>query len=83
MSANEFKERLQQRPFEPFRIVMSSGDAYDVRHPEMALLVRGGVYVAVPDAQGRLPDVATWCSFLHITAIEPIIASNGRRPRKK
>ncbi len=55
---------------------LSSGDAYEVRHPEKALLLRNGVYVAVPEAQSNgdeeLPDRAVWCSLLHIAALEPI-----------
>jgi hypothetical protein len=83
MSVRELRERLRKSPFEPFRVVLSSGDAYEVRHPEMALLLKGGIYVAVPDAKGDLPDVPVWCSLLHITAIEPIAAKNGRPRRKK
>ncbi len=83
MSFKELHERLRHRPFEPFRIVLSSGDAYEVRHPEMAMLVKGGIYVAEPDAKGEPPEVAARCSLLHITAIEPIAAKNGRHSRKK
>jgi hypothetical protein len=83
MSFKELQKRLHRRPFEPFRIVLSSGEAYEVRHPEMALLLKGGVEVAEPDAKGEPPEVAAWCSLLHITAIEPIALKNGRAPRKK
>jgi hypothetical protein len=83
MSVRELRHRLQKQPFEPFRVVLSSGESYEVRHPEMALLLRGGIYVAEPDAKGELPEVPAWCSYLHITAIEPIAAKNGRQPRKK
>lgn len=72
MSAAVIKESLARRPFQPFRIVLSSGGSYDVRHPENALLVRAGIYVAVPDDQGELPEVANWCSLLHVAAIEPL-----------
>jgi hypothetical protein len=83
MSFRELQKRLQQRPFEPFGVVLSSGDAYEVRHPEMALLLKGGIEIAEPDAKGEPPEVAAWCSLLHITAIEPIAAKNGRHSRKK
>jgi len=75
MSAAAIRESLQRRPFEPFRIRLSSGDAYVVRHPENALLLRGGVYVAVPDPSGELPETATWCSLLHVAAVEPVAAN--------
>ena len=77
MSAAAIKESLSRRPFEPFRIRLSSGDTFEVRHPENALMVRAGVYVAVPDDKGELPEAATWCSLLHVAAIEPIASGNG------
>jgi hypothetical protein len=83
MRAKELKERLQRQPFEPFRVVLSNGESYEVRHPEMALLLRGGIYVAVPDAKGELPEVAAWCSLLHVAAIEPVGAKGGRQTRNK
>src|SRR5947209_20574380 len=72
MSLAQIKGSLSHRPFESFRISLSSGDSYDVRHPENALLVRNGVCLSVPDENGELPEVPTWCSFLHIAAVEPI-----------
>ncbi len=40
MSVHTFRNLLQERPFKPFRLVMSSGQAYEVRHPAMALLTK-------------------------------------------
>ena len=38
MTANTFREILRRAPFEPFRVEMSSGESYNVVHPEMALI---------------------------------------------
>ena len=78
MSYAVLKEQLQRRPFEPFRVCLSNGERYDVRHPEMALLVRGGLYVAVPDASGEPPEVPVWCSLLHFAAVEPLAAGKAK-----
>jgi hypothetical protein len=40
MSVQALRNLLKERPFKPFRLVMSSGLAYEVRHPEMALLTK-------------------------------------------
>jgi hypothetical protein len=74
MSLAVIKEALGRRPFETFRIRMSSGDAYEVRHPEMTLLLRGGVYSALPMDSSELPDRPVYCSLLHVAPIE-ILAS--------
>ena len=35
ISANDIQARLRQLPFVPFRIETSSGQAYDVSHPDL------------------------------------------------
>ncbi|MBI1902184.1 MAG: hypothetical protein HYS13_13875 [Planctomycetia bacterium] len=72
MNVQVLRDLLSRRPFEPFRLRLSSGDIYDVRHPEMALLLQTGMYVALPDANGDLPQRAAWCSVLHIAAVETL-----------
>jgi hypothetical protein len=66
------RDWLKRRPFEPFRVIMSSGDSYDIRHPEFGWLVRGGLYVGLPSTDGDIPERAAFCSMLHISAVEPI-----------
>jgi hypothetical protein len=73
MSANVLREALTRHPFEPFRVRLSSGDVYEVRHPENALLLRGGVYIAL-GSDGDLPERAVFCSMLHIAAVETVAA---------
>jgi hypothetical protein len=74
MTIHVLQEALGRRPFEPFRVRLSSGDGFEVRHPENALLLRGGVYIALPDG-GGLPDRAVFCSLLHIAAVETSAAA--------
>lgn len=75
MSADALKTALSRRPFEPIRIVLSSGDGYEIRHPEFAWLVRGGLYVGLPPGNGELPERAVFCSMSHIAAIENLTAA--------
>jgi hypothetical protein len=53
MTLQDFKGLLEAKPFEPFRIVMSSGESHDVRHPETAKLLRTEILVFIdPDKEG-------------------------------
>jgi hypothetical protein len=72
MTVQNFRELLTAQPFQPFRIVMSSGKAYEVRHPEMAFLSRTSIYVGVDIADDNVPADYRICSLLHVTAIEPL-----------
>jgi hypothetical protein len=75
MNVQTFRELLGQRPFRPFRLVMSSGQAYDVRHPEMALLTRTDLLVGT-DVDDGVPAAFKICSLLHVTTVEPLSASS-------
>ena len=72
MTVQTFRELLTQRPFKPFRLVMSSGQTYDVRHPEMALLTRSDLLVGIDETEDGVPAEFRICSLLHVSAIEPI-----------
>jgi hypothetical protein len=72
MTLQTFQELLRQRPFQPFRLVMSSGQTYDVRHPEMALLTRTDLLVGIGAADDGVPAAFKICSLLHVTAVEPL-----------
>jgi len=75
MTVQTFQELLSKRPFQPFRLVMSSGRAYEVRHPEMALLTRSDILVGIDAADDGVPADFRICSLLHVSAIEPFSVS--------
>jgi hypothetical protein len=71
------RELLARRPFSPFRVALSSGDTFEVRHPEFAWLTKGGLYVGLPAAGGNgeveLPERAVFCSALHLAGVEQVV----------
>lgn len=71
MTTQTFRDLLTKQPFEPFRIVMSSGQTYDVRHPEMAFMTKTNLFIGI-DAEEGVAAEARICSLLHITAVEPL-----------
>lgn len=77
MTVQTFREILAQRPFQPFRLVMSSGQAYEVRHPEMAMLTRTDILVGIGETDEGVAAEFRICSLLHVTTIEPV---NGATP---
>ena len=81
MTLDNVLELLRERPFEPFRIVTSSGESYQIRHPEMAWPIRNGLYVGL-GTKGPVPDRAAFVSLLHISAIETL-PRNGAKKRKE
>lgn len=73
MTVQTFRDLLSTRPFRPFRLVMSSGQDYEVRHPEMAWLTKTDILVGIDeDEETHAPARFKICSLLHVTAVEPI-----------
>lgn len=75
MTLQTFRELMSQRPFKPFRLIMSSGNAYEVRHPEMAMLTKTDILVGTDAADDGVPAKFKICSLLHVAAVEPLGAS--------
>jgi hypothetical protein len=71
MTYEAIKSRLDVRPFQPFRVIPSSGEGSEVRHSEMAFPTRTETVIESPDRQG-VPSQARIVANLHITALEPI-----------
>jgi len=72
MTVQTFREMLGRRPFQPVRLTLSSGQSYEIRHPEMAMLTRTSLLVGTDLADDGIPAEFKILSLLHVTAIEPI-----------
>lgn len=74
MIAANIRESLDRDPFVPFRLILSSGEHYDVRDRHSAALLKSEIFLVLPDGErgALLP-------FLHIASIESL--GNGRARR--
>ena len=80
----DVRELIDKRPFEPFRICMTDGRAYDITLPELCLPGRTKVHVAVPDPKARrLIMRVDQCARVHIVRFEPLNGQRRRRSRRK
>lgn len=77
MRRQEVLDALRKQPFEPFRIQLSNGHSYDIRHPEFAALTRGSVIVVVPRSNGADTERVVHCDLVHIVEMERIDASSA------
>jgi len=63
---------LTRHPFEPMRVRTSSGEVFEIRHPEMAMLTRSALVIAHAERNGEPSDKVEFCSYLHIASVETI-----------
>jgi hypothetical protein len=66
MNHEAMQTLLRRQPFEPFEIRLTNGDKYQVGHPEMALLMKSRLVIALPD------DRMVICPLLHIASVETL-----------
>jgi hypothetical protein len=81
VTLQDFQRLLSVRPFQPFRMITSSGERYEVRHPEMAFLLRTKIVLGLDPDRSGVADDWTMISLLHVTAIEPVQDQQKRRKR--
>lgn len=74
---DSIRDLLERETFQPFRIRASSGIAYDVRRPGLAILLRSQVLVAEPKT-----DRYAVVPFLHIAGVELLGNGRSRRVRR-
>ncbi len=67
MNAETIREMLNRRPFEPFEVVMSSGERYAVKHPEFLMLLPSKAAIGDP-----ITDRLSILSLMHVTELRPI-----------
>ena len=65
MNAETVRELLRRRPFEPFKLRMTNGDVFEIKHPEMAIVLKTKVIIGDPEN-----DRSWICSLIHIASIE-------------
>jgi hypothetical protein len=83
MTLQTYRDLLSARPFQPFRLIMSSGQSYEVRHPEMAMLTRTSILVGIDETDDGVPAEFKICSLLHVTTIEPVSAARSGPAREE
>ncbi len=82
MGANDLVEILRKKPFEPFRIVTTDGKTYEIHHPDMALVTRGSIHVAVPPplSPNDPAKEVVYLSLFHVMKVEFLNTSTPSQP---
>lgn len=68
---------VHRQPFRPFRITLTDGRTYEVRHPEMAMVGRSTVAIGLPANGDQEPiyDRLVTVDLLHIMQTEHVEAT--------
>lgn len=81
MFAAELIRLLHQKPFVPFRLHVSEGTVYDVRHPDLVIATVGFVAIGYPDPEHQgMALTVDIVNMNHIIRIEPIATPPAPTP---
>ena len=83
MRPEAIRAHLRKEPFRPIRVYLSDGSSYDVGHPEMMLVTRIDVVIALDSGDDELPERSVYCDPIHITRIELLNGAKRKRSAKK
>ncbi len=76
MTFDDLKTQMDIRPFAPFRLFLTDGTTFDVRHPELFMLGRRSVIVGLAAEPNQTHyDRWTTVDLFHIMRTEPLPAS--------
>lgn len=74
-SADDIQTRIKDRPFIPVRIVTSSGQMFDIFHPDLVMVGRRSLTIGTSSTENlRHYELTTRVALMHITAMEDLPA---------
>ncbi len=73
MNIDEIARLVKAEPFVPFRLCLSDGSSYEVKHPEFVLLSKSVIDLGIASSQtDPIADFIVRISPLHVVKIETL-----------
>ena len=75
-NAESIKARVNGQPFVPLRIITSSGQAYDITHPDLVMVGKQRLVIGTASNDNPGPgyfDTTSMVSILHVTDIQELL----------
>ena len=74
-SPDDIQERLKGQPFLPVRIVTSSGQMFDIYHPDLVMVGRRYLIIGTASTENpRQFELTTRVALWHVSALEDLPA---------
>jgi len=74
MTYHDLRFWLQATPFQPFKITLTSGHVYEVRHPKLVDLFKNSLLLKTPSGEEGVLDHAEMIGLNLIERIAPVEA---------
>jgi hypothetical protein len=67
MNMEAIRDWLARRPFEPFVLKLSNGNAHEVRHPENVIVMKSRLVIGYPET-----DQTVHVSLIHVNSVQAL-----------
>jgi hypothetical protein len=72
VTRSDLRNCVKQNPFVPFRLVLTEGTSYEVRHPEQIMVARDSAVIGLPGDQDDFIETTVLVDLFHVVRLEPI-----------
>ncbi len=73
MTQEEFQEAVHRQPFLPFRVVLTTGETFDIRHPDLFMVGRRSAMLGITnDPTETAYDRTFRVDLLHVVGIQDL-----------
>ena len=76
MRPDDLHEFTRRQPFVPYRVYTTDGKAYDISHPDQAIVLRSRIIIGVGGNNG-VSDHVVHLALIHIVRIEEVESSGS------
>jgi hypothetical protein len=75
-TADDIQARVRERPFVPLRVVTSSGESYDLHHPDLIMVGRRFLILGTASTENPTQfERASRVAILHVSDLQDLPAS--------
>ena len=73
MTQEELREYGRRQPFEPFRVILTTGATYDIHHPDLIMVGhRSAILGLTNDPAGTVYDRTIKVDLLHVVGVQEL-----------
>jgi hypothetical protein len=70
MTEEELRGAARRQPFEPFRVILTTGATYDIRHPDLIMVGRRSAVIGITnEPNGTAYDRTVKVDLFHVVGI--------------
>jgi len=81
MTQVDLHTAARRQPFKPFRVVLTTGTTYDIRHPDLIMVGRRSAIIGITnDPGGSAYDRTFQVDLIHVVGIEELASPSANGP---